>query len=460
MRALLTSIGSTGDINPFIALGLELKRRGHDPLLVVNPYFKETVEAAGLAFEPLGEYVSAADFAIDMPAAFGRFWGPLVVFRRLFVPVVPEMVETIRSAAVRHKSEVLIGHHVSLGLPWVAHELGLPWATCVLSPATLISLEDPSRMPVGLDLHRMPMWYRRFAHALQRTTARVMFERPLRKQRRARGLPPCRDIFWGEMLSGDAVIGLWSPLLRPRAGDDPPTLSVCGFPWFDRKAQYGEHGRRLDPAIARFLDDGAPPVVFTLGSVLSHVRAREFAAASEACRILGVRGLLVTGRPDTAPPAASLPPGVMCVDYAPYGELLHRGAVTVHHGGVGTTAQALRAAKPTVIMPFAHDQFDNAARAERLGVSLTLPPGRRSARRLASAVSAVLGSPDMLRRASEVGGSIAREDGVGWAAKVIEGVVSARSGREQPSQDHAVASGQGPALADRSHQPRSPCVST
>ncbi len=449
MRVLLTSIGSSGDINPFIALGLELKSRGHEPVLLVNPYFKETIECAGLVFEPLGEYMSAADFARDMPAAFGRVLGPLLIFRRLFVPFVTEAVETIRRAAILHRSELLVGHHISLGLPWVAQELSLPWATCVLSPATLLSLHDPSQMPIGADLQRMPMWYRRFAHWSHRTTMRLLIEGPLRRQRRARGLPPCGDIFWGEMLSGDAVLGLWSPLLRPPASDDPQRMTVCGFSWFDRQSQYAEHGRRLDSAIAKFIDEGEPPVIFTLGSVLSHVCAREFAAAAQACRILGCRGLLVTGRAESAPPRSSLPPGVMCVDYAPYGELLHRGAAIVHHGGVGTTAQGLRSGRPTVIMPFAHDQFDNAARAQRLGVSATMPLGNRSAKRLAKTIQAVLDDSQISRRAAEVGAAVAREDGVARAAEALERIVSPGPVPQRGSQEASGIGARAAATRDR-----------
>ncbi|HBS28755.1 MAG TPA: hypothetical protein DEB06_04735 [Phycisphaerales bacterium] len=429
MKFLVTSIGSSGDINPFIAVALALRERGHEVVFLVNPYFESTVRAQGLVFAPLGEYLSPADVARNTPLAFSRLLGPIVIMRRWFVPFFRPSLEAYTSAIAAHRPHAVVGHQISFTLPWAARRAGIPWITCPLAPATILSIHDPPRMPVGADLRRMPLWYRRFAHATSRRIVSLLIDPELNRMRRELGMPSRYDALFGEMLEEpDATLALWSAHFRPPAPDDPPRLQLCGFPWFDRKSQYAERGERLAPELERFLDAGDPPVVFTLGSVLSHTGAGVYRAAADACRRLGVRAVLVVGRDSSIP--ADLPPGVMCVDYAPYGLLLPRARATVHHGGIGTTAQALRAGKPTVILPHAHDQFDNAARAERLGVSATLVRGHHSPHALARALTRVIDDRGVLARAADLGRRIAAEDGARRAAEAVETVASGRPARE------------------------------
>lgn len=418
MKVLLTSVGSSGDINPFIALGLALRARGHEPVVLVNPYFERTVRGAGLAFEPFGEHFSPTDLAQEKPLAFSRALGPVVLMRQVFAPLFREMYEGTVRAVDAHRPDVIVGHQISFTMPWVARDRGIPWVTCALAPATVLSDIDPPRLPVGTDLTRMPMWYRRFAHWAGRGFMSLLIDGPLNRLRDELSIPRRRDTLFDEMLSGDAALGLWSPHFRPRASDDPERFEVCGFPWFDRESRYAERGAGLDPGLERFLDEGDAPVVFTLGSVLSHTGARVYRAAAEACGRLGVRGVLVIGRDASAP--VEMPGGVVCVDYAPYSALLPRAAAIVHHGGIGTTAQSLRSGRPTVILPHAHDQFDNAARTERLGVSVTLTRGHTSARALAGAVGRVLGERGYSERAAALGAKIASERGAERAAEAVE----------------------------------------
>lgn len=433
MRFLLTSIGSHGDINPFLALGRELTRRGHEAVFLANPHFEADARAAGLDFEPFGEPLDPVRVARDQPLAFNRVLGAWVVFRRWMAPIVPVFVERLRAVARARRPDALVGHQISLGLPWVARETGLPFATCVLAPATMNSREDPSVMPVGLDPTHRARWFRRMHAAILRASAAVMVDGALNVHRRALGLPPRRDTFWGEMFEGSLSLGLWSPTFRPRAADDPPNFHVCGFPWHDQSAVRGEAGRRLDARLARFLDAGDAPVIFTLGSILAHDARREFEVAAEACRMLGVRGVLVTGSAASAP--ARLPPGVIAVEYAPYGELLPRAAAIVHHGGIGTTGQSLRAGRPVIVIPFAHDQFDNAARCQRLGVGVRLPRWRASARGLARTLRAVLDDRAMRARAAEIADAVRAENGAAAAADLLERLPQGVTGRVAAATD-------------------------
>lgn len=420
MNLLLTSIGSSGDINPFLALGVELVRRRHQVTMLANPWFEDAVRAAGMGFEPLGEPLSPVEAAEQMPLAFSRLFGAWTIINRWFAPLAPVMMKRVDESARACHADLIVGHQISFGMPWAARRLGLPWAICVLSPGTMLSAEDPSVFPLGPDLSAAPMWRRRLDRRLASRVLSFMLDRPLNAHRRAMGLPPHRDTFFGEMFEGAAALGLWSPSFRPRAPDDPPNFEVCGFPWHDVSTRYGEAGVRLSPTLERFLDEGEPPVVFTLGSVLSHQGRREFDAAVEACRKVGCRGVLITGRRDSMP--TDLPPGVIAEAYAPYSQLMSRGSATVHHGGVGTTAQSLRAGKPTIIMPFAHDQFDHAARVGRLGVGASIPRGGRLGARMARAIESVLGDRGIAHAAKALGERIASERGVEHAADRLEAI--------------------------------------
>lgn len=419
MKILLTTIGSSGDINPFIAIARELQKREHEVRLAVNPYFQDVVERAGVTFEAFGEHLSPVEFAKENPAAFGRVTGAWALFRGFIFPRVKEMHDRLDELANEFQPEAMVGHQISFGLPWVAQRADIPWATCALAPATVLSAHDPSRMPVGMDLSKMPMWYRRAAQWAVRGIVSLSFDGGFNRVRRELGLPKRRDTLFGEMLSGDAVLGMWSLSWRASAPDDPPAMRICGFPWFDGLVEDGvDDVNRLDPALRVFLDGGDPPIVFTFGSVLSHTGDDAYAEAVRACESLGRRGVLITGNEDAAPP--ELPSSIHRADFAPYGALFPRASAVVHHGGVGTTAQGLRAGVPTVILPHAHDQFDNADRCARHGVSRTLRRHRIRAKDLANALGELLADEEATRRARDLGERIRVEDGAREAAIEIE----------------------------------------
>lgn len=418
MRVLLTSIGSAGDINPFLAVGSALLQRGHQVTLLANPYFEPATRAVGLDFEPLGDFLSPHEFARDNPQCFGRFLGPWHLIHQWLVPAAAEIHRRTIEVASRLKPRIIAGHQISFGAPWAAARLGIPFVTCILAPATALSIHSPSVYATGQDLTLAPLWRRRLYTALTRRAMGFILDRPLNIVRKSLGLPPATDTLFGEMLSQHAVLGLWSPALRGPQPDDPARMHICGFPWHDSSASHGQRGAALDPVLERFLDHPEPPIIFTLGSVLSHGGHREFAAAARACQDLGRRGVLVTGGDASVP--RNLPPTVLALDYVPYSLLMSRGAATAHHGGIGTTAQALRAGKPTIIIPHAHDQFDNAARVQRSGAGLWLPRRRASPRGLARAIDALLRSRDIQTTAARLGSTIAAEDGAARAAEHLE----------------------------------------
>ena len=423
LRILVVTVGSSGDVHPFVAIASVLRDRGHDVTVQVNPYFESTVRGAGLDYRALGSYLSPTDVARDNPAAFRRYTGTYVVMRSLFMEGFREAYPSLRAAFEEIRPDVVVGHQISFGLPWLAREFGAAWVTCVLSPSTLISNHDPSVYPFGMDARNKPMWMRRVHHVGAQLMTSMILDPPMNRFRKSIGVAPARNILFDEMLSADRVLAMFSPHFRAPAPDDPERLLVCGFPWFERHGGHAELGERLTPETERFLDAGDPPIVFSLGSVLSHTQVDAFHAALEAARLVGRRAILVTGHAHDD--ALDLGDDALRLDYAPYSLLMSRAAANVHHGGIGTTAQALRAGRPMIVVPHAHDQFDNAARAEAKGVGLGLRPGRRlSARRLSIALETVLGSAPMREAAARMGRAIAEEDGALIAADEIEALVA------------------------------------
>jgi len=179
----------------------------------------------------------------------------------------------------------------------------------------------------------------------------------------------------------------------------------------------------LSPEVDQFLSEGSPPIVFTLGTAIAQgAGAREFFhQSSEAAKMLGRRAILILTNRANCP--AELPQGVAAFDYAPFTELFPRAAAIVHHGGIGTTGLAMRAGRPMLVIPHAWDQFDNAERVARLGISRTIPCRRYTADRVAAELRHLLDDPAYLSRAGEIAEKLRQEDGVGAACHAIEALL-------------------------------------
>jgi UDP:flavonoid glycosyltransferase YjiC (YdhE family) len=232
------------------------------------------------------------------------------------------------------------------------------------------------------------------------------------------GLPPTSEspLFEGQN-SPLLVLALFSKLLADTQPDWPRQTILTGFPFFD---QDGEGG--MPPELVRFLDAGPPPLVFTLDSSAVADAGPFYEHSVTAAKRLGRRAVITSGR-DAGRWRASLPDGVIACDYAPFSELFPRAAVIVHAGGVGTTGLAMQSGRPTLVVPYAHDQPDNAERVRRLGIARTVAHHRYTPARAAAELRHLLESPMYDQRASEVAEQIRQEDGVRAACDALEGLL-------------------------------------
>jgi UDP:flavonoid glycosyltransferase YjiC (YdhE family) len=241
--------------------------------------------------------------------------------------------------------------------------------------------------------------------------------KPVYDLRAELGMPRGEQPIMGGQHSPTKVLALFSKLLASPQPDWPANSVVTGFPFYDRRDYFGE--RAIPSDLQEFLDHGPAPIVFTLGSSAFWI-ARDFYRDSiQAAQALGRRALLLIGHARNLPPSP-LPEGVAAFEYAPYSEVLPRACAIVHQGGVGTTGQGMRSGNPVLIVPHAHDQFDNAARVERLGCGRVLPRPLYNAESATRELGRLLEDAKYAHAAVKVAEVVRDEDGARVAADEIE----------------------------------------
>lgn len=384
MHFLLAPVGSFGDVSPYLAIGEQLRRRGHRVTVMSNVQFSAMVRQSGLEFVPLGTEVEYAEF-YDNPDSWhwcrswklALTWGALRPMRRLY---------SIIAERYQPGETVVVAPGMAFGARIAQERLGVPTATIHLEPDKFRSLVATPVMPPPLVLSD---WVPRISKRAQLWIAdNLVVDRFIGPEvnlfRAELGLAPTRGFVASWWHSPDLVVGMFPAwYCRPQA-DWPGQTVLVGFPLAD-------HGEAMAvPSDAmEFLDSGSPPVVFTPGT--SNIHARQFfASAAEACRRLGLRGMLMTSHAEQLP--SSLPRGVRHFAYCPFRYLLPRAAALVHHAGIGSTAHALAAGIPQVVMPMTFSQPDDAARLVRLGVAASLRPGAFTGAALTRALGCLLHS--------------------------------------------------------------------
>lgn len=358
MQILVLPFGSFGDVHPFVGLAQALRERGHDVLVAANAYFRPLIDRLGLPYHEMEKAELYLQATRDPD-----IWHPRRAFRAVFkkgVAIGLRLQYELIAERIRHDEVLVINNCLGLGARIAHDKFKVPLLTVHLQPSVFWSAYESPVFGGAMFGPGVPRWLKRFQFWLGRKLVIDPTGCPPVNQLRAEiGLPPMRDLtsWWH---SPEANLGLFPSWFAPPQPDWPPHVQLTTFPLWDEATIH-----EPDPKLEQFLQAGSPPIVFTPGS--GNCQAREFfVTALEACRLLNRRGLFLTRFPDQVP--ANLPPEVGFFDYAPFSQLLPRVAALVHQGGIGTVAQALQAAAPQLIMPLAHDQFDNAGRVCRLGV--------------------------------------------------------------------------------------------
>ena len=408
----LCAIGSAGDVNPFIAIGQELHKRGHRVVLCTSQYFESHARRAGLEFIGLG---AAEDYLsiIEDPKLWEPETGFKVFAERVILPIMSPAYNAIKEF---DPARTLLVAQGTVFAAHIAHEkFKFPLVTIQLQPVAFRSVYEfplfPSWMPRTL---KRILFYASDRFVIDRALAPE-----INRFRKEQSLPPVKHIFGDWMHSPLATIGLFPAWFASPQPDWPPQTRLTGFIFHDKH----DDNEQLPQDVLDFLDAGDPPIVFTPGTAMKH-GGQFFEASIQACQALGRRGMLLTQHKDQLP--STLPEGIRHFEYLPFSLVLPRVAALVHHGGIGTTAQALAAGIPQIIRPMTHDQPDNAARVQLLGTGVSISPKDYTAQNVSERLNRLLSSSDVLARSREYALRINAEGSLQETCDLIENLSRAR----------------------------------
>ena len=413
MRILVVTLGSAGDVHPFVAVALALRDRGHAVSFATNPYFAPLLERLGLPLRPIGT-VEDFEEALSHPGLWRPVRG-LGVITDLALRAIHDVYRLVKEEA--RSDTVVVSHPLAFGAR-VAHDaLQVPLVTLHLAPAALWSIEAPAVAPTRMgSIERWPRVAKRLCFGLMDKLVDLKLGPGINEFRASVGLAPVRHFASRWWHSPQRVVGLFPDWYAAPQPDWPPQAVLTGFPLYDEQGVTGLPAD-LEAFLAEAATAGDPPVAFAPGSSNRQAH-RFFAAATDACRRLRRRGVLLTRYPEQLP--AQLPRGVVHAGYAPFSALLPRAAALVHHGGIGTCAQALASGRPQLVMPMGFDQPDNAARLARLGVGSAVPPKRFTGASVARELDTLLGSNAVAGRSAEIARRFEGVDPVSRTCDLIE----------------------------------------
>jgi rhamnosyltransferase subunit B len=418
---VINTVGSLGDLFPFLSIGCALHARGHRITVATHAMHRDAVERTGLDFADASGTPLPKDLAEFTRKAFHPIRGPRSFVRDY--AAVDVRVSYERLEPICRNADLLMTSTLAFAGQILGETLSatgrLCWVSAVLTPCNMLSVYDPP--VVGMKwvdaLTGGPLRGKRLLDYL--TLLRVRsWTGPVRAFRRELGLPAesalGNPIQHGQH-SPECALVLFSPLLGSTQPDWPSHAHVTGF------ARYMQPAVTGDEALKSFLHDGSPPLVFSLGSTAVHMGHEFLRESIKVCEQLGRRAVLFTGSHDVrAALPASLPSFLHAVEYAPHAEVFPNAAAIVHHGGIGTSTEALCAGRPMLVVPHGFDQFDNAGRLERLGVARWIRAEHYRCETALPLLKDLLDDPRYTQRAQRCAEAVNAEQGAGAAADLIE----------------------------------------
>jgi rhamnosyltransferase subunit B len=406
------TMGSWGDLFPFVGLGQRLIKRGHDVRLAASPAWQDIATEASVPFvgvgRPLGFEELGQHPEIFKPGAIGLRHA----LDRFIFDQVEELTRDLCDAF--DGADLVVTHPAEVAAQNVAEALGVRRVVATVFPGMIPSSYT---VPGGSPIGPWQGFVGRVANRLSWTTGQaataLMFDRPINRHRRDLGLGPIRSALFGLSLRAEGIVVMASPRVIDAPPDWPANVETTSFVTWDRAAQ-----RPLSPAAGAFLTNGDPPALVTLGSSSALAPADFFSHAARVALDEGARALVVTG-PAQVPPGLRDIDGVHVTEYAPFSVVMPRCRAVIHHAGVGTTVEAIRAGIPQVAVPKGFDQPDTAARIETLRIGVTVA-WRKRHRELAPALHRILSEPSFEERAAALGTQVRTEDGALASARAIE----------------------------------------
>ena len=408
----ILSAGSRGDVHPFAALGRAIQDRGLAVRLLTFHPFRKFITELGLEFfpvsDPMDTLKSSADWhrwqspEIDLPRK-------LMALRSLIVqshqPFIRMLDESINGCA---DCDAIVSSTSGFAGPHIAEKLSLPFCWAFLQPET----------PTGLFPHYMTPSPRSLGSLVNRATYsaagwtfQALFGNTVNAWRqKSLGLAPSATGIFGGRNSPPVLYGFSRHVIAKPPDWDERT-HITGYWFVGADAEWTP-----SPEIASFLANGAPPIAVCLDSMKA--KADVLDLITSATGQTGQRAVVVTSGQSYS--LRKVSDHIFTTSYAPFEWLFPKVAAVVHHGGAGTAASALRAKRPSILVPGFFDQAFWANTMYRLGAAPAPLFGHTlSVRTLTSGIEAVIGRPGYRQRAAILGERIAEEDGAGSAADLI-----------------------------------------
>lgn len=428
-------LGSRGDVQPQVALGIGLAHRGHRVAVCAPSDFADFVVGHGLGFEPLSIDFRAFTQSPLARAATASTRGKWIAWWRSRASMQQQLDDMLQSAR-RFAPELLVYHPTAFVAPWIARGLRIAAIPAFLQPGfAATTAYAGSLAPVA---ERGPRFNRVASGAWllgMHAGMKTMIAPFLRRH------PALRTGGWLDPLAGFDPRGREVPRLHgfsaalvPRPSDWPAREHLTGAWFLDRESGAGDDagdaagprpGRepwRPDRALQHFLDQGPAPVYIGFGSMPARDAGALTRTVIEAVRLAGRRALIARGwgAMEQQSPSVAEAGRWHVLEAAPHEWLFPRCAAVVHHGGAGSTHQGLRWGRPTLVCPLVVDQPFWAARVNALGAGpAPLPLASLRSGALADALAGI-DAPPYVENAQRLGEAIRREDGVGRAVQVIE----------------------------------------
>ncbi len=410
LRVVLASVGSRGDVQPMLALAQTLRARGHTVLIAAPPNFAEWAGALGFEFAPLSEDIQAF-LAENSDIMTGRPLKMLRVINIYFRKQIPLQAQQL--VPICRGADVIVWGGLALCVPSVAEHLGLPELCVLYSNCVLPSSQHP---PPNIPWHGLPRWINTLFWNINHLLVDLLLRGFVNTMRAGLGLPPMARLRDHLLEAGTVVIAADEELFPP----DPQwqgRYPYVNYLFFDDPTP-------LDPELDAWQAAGEAPVYIGFGSMSGKGTDRIERILVEALAASGRRCLVDAGWAGLG--AGALPTGWRSVRGAPHAALFARVAVVVHHGGSGTTAQALRAGVPQVLLPLILDQFHHAHRLHLAGLApAALPMEKVSAAALAQAIETAIHLPEGPRMTAAL--RLRQSDARLQIALRLESLVAARS---------------------------------
>jgi sterol 3beta-glucosyltransferase len=415
LRISITTGGSRGEVQPYVALALGLEAAGHEVSISAQAAYRQFVQGRGLGFHPISgdpqRLVSELLEAGNNPVRFAHR------FRRVLGSLMEQNVEEYLAAC--RDSEVIIYSPVGFLGYYIAEALGIPRVGAALYPLFSRTRYFPSSVaPVGKLRPRgildglynyltYPFFEQLFWQSFRTPSSRAL-EKHL-------GLSPSFLGPFGEMIRHrEPILYGWSPSVLAQPPDWGAWLHTTGYWFLDRQG-----GWRAPQELTDFLYAGPPPVFIGFGSMNNIAAERLTGIVLQALELTGQRGLLATGWGGMG--NADLPDTVFRVEDVPHDWLFGRVRAAIHHGGAGTTSASLRAGVPTLVVPFFADQPFWGWKVAELGVGpQPIFPRSLGVEQLAGAIRRLTSDRDMQARVASLGRRIRNENGIERAVQAFD----------------------------------------